>query len=155
MTTRAITVTTAKVGVALLVVSGMFLCTFAQAAEVHTVSWLIWHKKEARTTAVRCNDNPGMAMSDPECINVFTAERKVGALASMRVFESNLRKTQDGRDMMGKNNTWEATFWNHDPVARAGVIGECDHPGQGYDDPGPEECAAARQSAQQAPADLN
>jgi hypothetical protein len=40
---------------------------------VHTVSWFKAHRAEARQKNAECDDNPGEAMHDVECINADQA----------------------------------------------------------------------------------
>jgi hypothetical protein len=45
---------------------------------VRTVSWFAAHPSEMRQKFAACNDNPGGAMTDPECENALTAREHTG-----------------------------------------------------------------------------
>lgn len=47
-------------------------------AEARTVSWYVAHPSEANAKVSVCNDDPGNAQSDPECLNAATATEKIG-----------------------------------------------------------------------------
>jgi hypothetical protein len=44
---------------------------------VRTVSWFKAHQPEMNQKLVACNDNPGGAMTDPECQNALDAKSRI------------------------------------------------------------------------------
>jgi hypothetical protein len=48
-----------------------------------TVSWFIDHRPELAQKIATCKDNPGGALTDPECANAAEADGKIG-LAEFR-----------------------------------------------------------------------
>ena len=47
-------------------------------APIRTVTWFKQHETEMREKLGACNDNPGVAMHDPECFNASDANDKIG-----------------------------------------------------------------------------
>ena len=45
---------------------------------VRTVDWYVAHPNDASAKVAACNNDPGNASSDAECLNAFTATEKIG-----------------------------------------------------------------------------
>ncbi len=48
------------------------------APAARTVDWFIAHPADADAKVRACNNDPGNAGSNPECLNAFTATEKIG-----------------------------------------------------------------------------
>lgn len=47
------------------------------APAIRTVTWFVAHGDERTTKLLACNDNPGVAMHDPECPNASQAVSEI------------------------------------------------------------------------------
>jgi hypothetical protein len=47
-------------------------------SSVRTVSWYMAHRPEMNAKVAACKDNPGGALSDPECENAGQADLRIG-----------------------------------------------------------------------------
>ncbi len=56
----------------------------AMPPPVRTVSWFEAHPSEMRQKFAACNDNPGGAMADPECVNASDANDHVSLSRMLR-----------------------------------------------------------------------
>jgi hypothetical protein len=45
--------------------------------EVRDVPWFKSHTDDRKAKLIACNDNPGLGMHDPECVNAEDAKSKV------------------------------------------------------------------------------
>ena len=116
------------------------------ASPTRTVSWYMWHPEELRNTMARCDNDPGHARTDPDCINASSAKQKNEAYEVMR-----FTGRAAGGGAPGWANQEKAQYWDNDMAGREGVLGQCAHPIQGYENPTPAECQAAAESARNHP----
>ena len=56
---------------------GWYLTKATLSPPVHTVSWFQEHQSEMMRKVAACNDNPGGAMTDPECTNAENAKEHI------------------------------------------------------------------------------
>lgn len=54
------------------------------ATEVRGVQWFLEHPNERRAMLKQCDDNPGMFMSNPNCMNADAARDKAAAYRVIR-----------------------------------------------------------------------